>query len=364
MISSRRRLTLLIGLALLVLSPLVAAQPPTAVIAARASLAAWSDPLEALGTLRADESVTLSATVTETIAELTFEGGESVAAGELLVRLADDEQRADLRVAQALRDERRNAVNRLAQLQSRNLAPRADVEDARARLRQAEAQIQALEARLADTRIQAPFAGTVGFRNVSVGTLVTPGTELVTLDRLDVMKLDFTLPERALGQIQPGLALTATSAALPDTPFRGEIASIGTRIDPISRSITVRAELANPALALRPGMLMQVRLESAPREALVIPEEALMPQGQRQFVLTVQSDGEAYRVEEREVRIGARRAGEVEILEGLAENDLVVAHGTERVRDGQPTRLLGILDDDTTVPQLLRRSRDAAEVNG
>ncbi|TLF52610.1 efflux RND transporter periplasmic adaptor subunit [Halomonas urmiana] len=364
MISSRRRLTLLIGLALLVLSPLVAAQPPTAVIAARASLAAWSDPLEALGTLRADESVTLSATVTETIAELTFEGGESVAAGELLVRLADDEQRADLRVAQALRDERRNAVNRLAQLQSRNLAPRADVEDARARLRQAEAQIQALEARLADTRIQAPFAGIVGFRNVSVGTLVTPGTELVTLDRLEVMKLDFTLPERALGQIQPGLALTATSAALPDTPFRGEIASIGTRIDPISRSITVRAELANPALALRPGMLMQVRLESAPREALVIPEEALIPQGQRQFVLTVQSDGEAYRVEEREVRIGARRAGEVEILEGLAENDLVVAHGTERVRDGQPTRLLGILDDDTTVPQLLRRSRDAAEVNG
>lgn len=253
MIPSRTRLTLLIGLALLVLSPLAAAQQPTPVIAARASLAAWSDPLKSLGTLRADESVTLSATVTETIVELTFEGGERVEAGELLVRLADDEQRADLRVAQALRDERRNAVNRLAQLQSRNLAPRAEVEDARARLRQAEAEIQALEARLADTRIQAPFAGIVGFRNVSVGTLVTPGTELVTLDRLDTMKLDFTLPERALGQLTPGLALTATSAALPDTLFRGEIASIGTRIDPITRSLTVRAELTNPELALRPA---------------------------------------------------------------------------------------------------------------
>lgn len=363
MIPSRYRLPLLIGLALL-LSPLAAAQQPTAVIAARASLAAWSDPLEALGTLRADESVTLSATVTETVAELTFEGGERVEAGELLVRLADDEQRADLRVAQALRDERRNAVNRLAQLQSRNLAPRADVEDARTQLRQAEAEIQALEARLADTRIQAPFDGMVGFRNVSVGTLVTPGTELVTLDRLDVMKLDFTLPERALGQIAPGLALTATSAALPDTPFRGEIASIAPRIDPVTRSITVRAEFANPELALRPGMLMRVRLESSPRETLVIPEAALMPQGQRQFVLILEGDGEAYRVESREVRIGARREGEVEILEGLTVDDLVVAHGTERVRDGQPTRLLGILDDDTTVPDLLRRSRDDAGVNG
>ncbi|APE31820.1 efflux transporter periplasmic adaptor subunit [Halomonas aestuarii] len=364
MTPSRTRLSLLIGLALLVLSPLLAAQQPTPVIAARASLADWSDPLEALGTLHADESVTLSATVTETIAELTFEGGERVSAGELLVRLSDDEQQADLRVAQALRDERRNAVNRLAQLQSRNLAPRAEVEDARARLRQVEAEIQALEARLADYRIQAPFDGIVGFRNVSVGTLVTPGTELATLDRLDVMNLDFTLPELALGQVAPGLTLTATSAAFPDTTFRGEVASIGTRVDPVSRSITVRAELDNPGLRLRPGMLMQVTLQRAPREAVVIPEAALIPKGQRQFVLVLQSDGEAYRVEERQIRIGARREGEVEVLEGLAVDDLVVAHGTERVRDGQPTRLLGILDDDTTVPELLRRGRDNAEANG
>lgn len=347
----------------LLLPGLVQAQQPTAVIAARATLSSWSDPLESLGTLRADESVTLSATVTDIVRELNFRDGDTVEAGRLLVRLADDEAQADLRAAQALRDERRNAVNRLAQLQGRNLAPRADVEDARAQLRQVEAEIQAQEARLADYRIQAPFDGRVGFRNVSLGTLVTPGTELVTLDKLDVMKLDFTLPEVVLGQLAEGLSLTATSPAFPNAVFAGEIASIGSRVDPVSRSVTVRAELDNPELRLRPGMLMNVVVQRAPRNALVIPESALIPQGQRQYVLVLDEDDD-YRVARREIGIGARRAGEVEVLEGLAEHDLVVAHGTERVRDGQTTRLLGILDDDTSIPELLRRGRDQAEANG
>ncbi|PRY72048.1 efflux RND transporter periplasmic adaptor subunit [Halomonas ventosae] len=363
MIPSRPRLLVLLGLAALMLSPMLAAQQPTAVIAARASMAAWSDPLEALGTLHADESVTLSATVTDTIRELNFRDGDIVEAGQLLVRLADDEAQADLRAAQALRDERRNAVNRLAQLQNRNLAPRADVEDARARLRQAEAQIQALEARLADYRILAPFDGVVGFRNVSVGALVSPGTELVTLDKLDVMKLDFTLPELALGQVAPGLPLTAVSGAFPGATFPGEIATIGARVDPVSRSVTVRAALENPDHRLRPGMLMRVVVERAPRETLVMPESALIPQGERQFVLVL-DEADQYRVERRQVVIGARREGEVEVLEGLEAGELVVAHGTERVRDGQPTRLLGVLDDDTSIPELLRRGRDDAEANG
>ncbi|TDO16502.1 efflux RND transporter periplasmic adaptor subunit [Halomonas ventosae] len=362
MIPSRPRL-LLLGLAALMFAPLLAAQQPTAVIAARVSLAAWSDPLEALGTLHADESVTLSATVTDTIRELNFRDGETVTAGQLLVRLADDEAQADVRAAQALRDERRNAVNRLAQLQDRNLAPRADVEDAWARLRQAEAQVQALEARLADYRIYAPFNGVVGFRNLSVGALVSPGTALVTLDKLDIMKLDFTLPERALGQVTPGLPLTAVSDAFPDASFAGEIATIGARIDPVSRSIMVRAVLDNPELRLRPGMLMRVVVERAPRETLVMPESALIPQGERQFVLVL-DESDQYRVDRRQVVIGARREGEVEVLEGLEAGELVVAHGTERVRDGQPTRLLGILDDDTSIPELLRRGRGDAADNG
>jgi membrane fusion protein, multidrug efflux system len=171
-------LALLLCLAILlaVKPPPAAAQERPAVIGARAVVEPWSDPLEALGTLRADESVTLSATVTEIVAELNFRDGEVVEAGQLLIRLEDGEEQAQLRVAQALRDERRGNVERLTQLQSRNMAPRADVEDSQARLRQAEAEVQALEARLSNYRLRAPFAGRVGFRNISVGSLVTPGT--------------------------------------------------------------------------------------------------------------------------------------------------------------------------------------------
>ncbi|MDZ7852353.1 MAG: efflux RND transporter periplasmic adaptor subunit [Halomonas sp.] len=352
-------LPLLLGLLLALATPLYA-QQPTAVIAAEARLEPWSDPIEALGTLRADESVTLSSTVTALIAKLSFTDGEEVEAGQLLIQLNDNEEQADLRSAQALRDERRNTVARLNQLESRNLAPRADVEDARSRLRQVEAEIQALEARLANYRILAPFSGRVGFRNISVGSLVTPGTELVTLDKLDVMKLDFNVPEVFLSLLEPGLTLTARSAAFPDATFEGEIASVGARVDPVSRSVPVRAELDNPDLKLRPGMLIEVVVQRQPRETMVIPEAALIPEGNRQYVLILHENGD-YQVERRQITIGARREGEVEVLEGLSEGQLVVAHGTERVRDGQPVRLLGILDDDTSVPEILRRERNAAE---
>lgn len=333
------------------------AQERTAVIASRVSLEPWSDPLEALGTLRADESVTLSATVTEIVAELTFRDGEVVEAGQLLIRLADEEEQADLRATQALRDERRNAVNRLAQLQERNMAPRADVEDARARLRQVEAEIQALEARLANYRLRAPFDGRVGFRNISVGSLVTPGTELVTLDKLDVMKLDFNVPAVFLGILEPGLPLTARSSAFPDETFEGEIASIGSRVDPVSRSVTVRAELENPELRLRPGMLMEVVVERRPREALVVPESVLIPTGQRHHVLVI-DEANDNRVERRQVEVGERRTGQAEILEGLSEGELVVSHGVQRAREGDSVRLLGIADDASSIREILEANRD------
>ncbi|MGR4068942.1 efflux RND transporter periplasmic adaptor subunit [Billgrantia sp. C5P2] len=334
----------------------VAAQERTAVIGARADLQPWSDPLEALGTLRADESVTLSATVTEIVAELNFHDGEIVEAGQLLIRLEDGEERAQLRVAQALRDERRSAVDRLSQLQSRNMAPRADVEDSQARLRQVEAEIQALEARLTNYRLRAPFDGVVGFRNISLGSLVTPGTELVTLDKLDVMKLDFSVPEVYLAILAPGLHLTARSVAFPDERFEGEVASIGSRVDPVSRSVTVRAEIDNPDLRLRPGMLMEVVLQRSPRQAVVVPESALIPSGDRQYVLVI-DEADENRLERREVRVGERRIGQAEILEGLEVDELVVSHGVQRAREGDYVRLLGIASEENSIREILEANR-------
>ncbi|BCA91336.1 MexH family multidrug efflux RND transporter periplasmic adaptor subunit [Vreelandella aquamarina] len=317
----------------------------------------WSDPLEALGTLRADESVTLSATVTDTIAEINFDDGEQVERGRLLVRLEDAEEQALLRAAQAITDERRNASDRASQLQQRNLAARADVEDTQSQLRQAQADAQALEARLENYRIHAPFSGRVGFRDVSVGTLVTPGMALVTLDKLDVMKLDFTVPAVFLGRLSAGLSLSATTAAYPDEVFRGDVASIGTRIDPVSRSVSVRAELANPDLKLRPGMLMEVIVQQRVRDALVLPEAAIQPSGNRHFVMVIQQQENAPRLERREVAIGERRSGEVEVLEGISEGDLVVIHGLQLAREGQEVRLLGVADDSTDIRSLLEADR-------
>ncbi|WP_404416812.1 efflux RND transporter periplasmic adaptor subunit [Vreelandella aquamarina] len=330
------------------------AQPsPPPVIAGRVTLTDWSDPIKALGTLDADESITLSATVTDTISQINFSDGELVEAGQLLIQLDDGEERAQLRAARALQDERRNALDRVTQLQERNLSARANVEDNQARLRQATAEADALEARLTNYRLTAPFDGRVGFRDISLGALVTPGMSLVTLDKLDTMQLDFNLPEVYLGQLETGLSLTATSAAYPEDAFKGEVATIGTRVDPVSRSVTVRAEVDNPSLHLRPGMLMQVTLAPTAREALVVPESAIVPEGQNHFVWQMDED-DNNRISWQAVEIGSRREGEVEIISGLDDGDLVVAHGTERVREGQQPELLGIMDDSTSIAELLR----------
>lgn len=329
--------------------------PP--VVGTYAEMSTWSDPLEALGTLQADESVTLSATVTETVAELAFDDGEQVDAGQLLVRLEDAQARAELRAAEALRDERRNTLDRSRQMQDRNLAARAEVEDNQARLRQAEAEIARLQARLESFRISAPFAGRVGLRTLSQGTLVTPGTALVTLDKLDVMKLDFSVPEMFLSRLTPGLTLRATTPAYPDDVFRGEIATIGTRVDPSSHSIGIRAVLDNADLRLRPGMLMQVVIQQRQRDALVIPEAAIEPVGDRHFVMVIDFlDGET-RLRQQRIDIGERRLGEVEVLDGLSPGELVVSHGLQSARDGLAVRLLGITDDETDIRQLLEADR-------
>ncbi|GED21761.1 MexH family multidrug efflux RND transporter periplasmic adaptor subunit [Halomonas halmophila] len=354
---------MLFGLSLA--SPLLAQTPtarePTAVIASRVEQARWSDPLEALGTLKSDESVTISATVTETIQSLEFEGGEHVEAGDVLVRLSNDQAQADLRAAKALRDQRQAQVDRLSQLQQRNLGTRAEAEDSRAQLRQAQAEVEALQAQLEDYTIQAPFSGVVGFRQVSAGTLVSPGTELATLDQLDRMKLDFQVPATALGSLAPGMSLTATSAAYPEASFQGEIAAISPRVDSVTRSASVRAILDNPERQLRPGMLMEVTVARRQRETLVIPEAALIPEGERHYVLVIQEGEDGKTVERRRVRVGERRPGEAEVLEGLTAGDLIVNHGAERVRDGDAVRLLGITDDETSVRELLRANRDAGD---
>jgi membrane fusion protein (multidrug efflux system) len=200
----------------------------------------------------------------------------------------------------------------------------------------AKARVEAIRARLGDRVITAPFSGVLGFRAVSPGTLVTPGTVITTLDDVDPIKVDFTVPERFLSALAVGQTIDAHTAAWPGETFTGRVTSIDSRVDPVTRSITVRAEVPNRDRRLKPGMLMTLAVSANEREALVIPEIAVQAIRDRNFVFRVGDDGKAQQVF---VTLGARRAGEVEVLDGLMPGDRVVTEGLVRVRPGVALRV-------------------------
>jgi membrane fusion protein (multidrug efflux system) len=205
--------------------------------------------------------------------------------------------------------------------------------------------------------VNAPFAGVVGLRNVSVGALVEPGDLITTLDDDSVMKLDFSVPAIYLGLLEQELPVTATTRAWQGRLFEGRVKSIDSRVDPVTRTVVVRALLPNPDHVLRPGMLMRVDLLNRQREAIMIPEECLVPQGKRQFVYVVDPSADNT-VERREVSIGTRRPGEVEIVEGLTAGELVITDGTLKVRPGSKV-VIRAMDDGATPIRELFESRPA-----
>jgi len=210
---------------------------------------------------------------------------------------------------------------------------------------------------LRDRLILAPFAGVVGLRNVSVGALIEPGDVITTLDDDSVMKLDFTVPSIFLASLKTGLPIVATSPAFGKLQFEGNVSSIDSRIDPVTRAIVVRAILPNPERLLKPGLLMHVTLLKNPRDALVIPEEALIPSGRVNHVLVVHQSGDSTVVYRRQVTIGNRRPGEVEIVEGLEAGEFVVVDGTLRARPGQPVTITAVDGGGEPLAQLLNRER-------
>jgi membrane fusion protein (multidrug efflux system) len=178
--------------------------------------------------------------------------------------------------------------------------------------------------------IRAAFSGQTGFRHVSVGSFVSPGTAITTLDDISVIKLDFTVPETYLFVLRRGLPVTAAATGLPDREFTGVVTNMDSRVDPVTRSVTVRAELDNPDGVLRQGMFMTVALQGEVSPTLVVPEEAIVPERGRAYVFVVKDNV----VQRREVHTGKRRPGFVEIVSGVAEHERVVVDGTQSVRDG------------------------------
>jgi membrane fusion protein (multidrug efflux system) len=291
--------------------------------------------LEALGNARANESVDVSAKASNIVTAVRFRDGERVKRGQVLVQLDDAQVRADVAAAEAALTESESQYNRSRELLSTQVLSKSSFEQLEATLKANRARLAAAHARLEDTVIRAPFSGRVGLRRVSVGTLISPGDVITTLDDTSVIKLDFSVPENFLAALREGLSVRASAPAFPGRTFAGKVASIDSRVDLATRSVTVRALLANEDGALKPGMFLNVSLANDERDALVIPEEALTPEAERQFVFVV-ADGKA---ERREVRIGGRRPGSVEIVAGLAAGEQVIIEGTQKVRDGGAVRV-------------------------
>ena len=341
-----RRITLsLASLVLAFCSPLLHAQQAP-VIAKKVTKMSMPMQAESLGTTMANESVNITSKVSERVSRIRFEEGQLVKAGQELIELDTDEARANLAVASADFSESRSNFKRAEELDRTKSISQSELKQLQSAMEADQARVQAATARLADLTIRAPFDGRVGLRRISAGSLVSPGTIITTLDDLDTIKLDFSLPEVLMAKLKPGLEINATSIAYPDTAFAGKVISIDTRVDPVTRSITIRARIPNAEGLLRPGMLMSVVLIQEELDALVIPEQSLISEQSRQYVFVINQG----RAEKRQVETGRRRPGEVEIVDGLVEGEMIVVEGTQRLQVGSEVEVIKELAADETQP--------------
>jgi membrane fusion protein, multidrug efflux system len=291
----------------------------------------WSDSVQALGTVHARESVTITAKVSETVQQVHFQSGDIVAKGAPLVTLSGQAQQAALVEAKAEAQEADRLYRRQSELAAQQLIARSALDTQRAARDTANARVAQIRAQLGDRVIRAPFAGVLGIRQVSPGSLVTPGTAIATLDDTARVYVDFPVPETMLAQLARGLRVSGHSEAYPDRRFDGVVSTVDARIDESTRSVTVRADFPNSDRSLRPGMLLEIALQRPERQALLVPEIAIVQVGTDSFVYRVTSDGTAERAD---VDVGARRDGLAEITRGVKAGERIVVDGTVKLRPG------------------------------
>jgi len=307
------------------------AEGPVPVTTQLVQLREFGDTLVALGTVRAREAVTVTAKVSETVQQVHFDSGDVVARGAPLITLTGQQQQASLAEAQANANEAERLYRRQAELAGQQLIARASLDTQRATRDAANARVAQIRAQLGDRTIRAPFAGVLGIRQVSPGALVTPGTAIATLDDIARVYVDFPLPESELAQVAAGQRVSGTSASWPQRDFDGTVSIVDARVDAGSRAVNVRADFPNTDRALRPGMLVQVTVHRSARQAMLLPEIAVVQVGEKTFVWRVGADG---KVSQAEIKVGVRRDGQAEISEGLKVGDRVVVEGTGKLRPG------------------------------
>lgn len=309
-------------------------QPPALVITAPVERRDFGPVIEAVGTALARESVEITSKSANTVTAIRFAEGQRVAGGSILAEFDRAQVAAALAEAEANLAEARNQFARGRDLSVTQALSKAQLDQLETAVKTGESRVAAARARLEDTVIRAPFAGRTGFRRVSLGGLVNPGSVITTLDDSSTIKLEFTVPQSFLKDLSLGLPIEARAEGLGERVFAGKVTTIDSRVDPVSRSIAVRAELPNADGALRPGLFMSVSVRGKPQPTLMIPEEALVPEQGRTYVFIVEGD----KALQREVRTGGREPGSVAIIDGLVGTEKVIVEGTQRIRNGATVR--------------------------
>lgn len=317
------------------------ASPPTPVEVVMVKPSTVQEELQTVGSLRSSESVMLRPEVSGRIARIGFRDGQAVKRGQLLIGLDAALNQAEVAKAQAELDLAQSNLKRTEDLARKNFVSGSAQETAQSNVEVLAASLQLAQARLSKMNIVAPFDGVVGIRNVSVGDYVREGADLINIEDVGTLKVDFRLPERNFAQVKVGQEVAVTADALPNETRRGTLEAINPRVDANGRSLELRARLANSGGKLRPGMFVRVRTVVSERpDALMIPEEAIVSAGDDFFVFKVEGAQENPVARRIQVTTGLRRDAKVEIVQGLKAGDQVVRLGMRLSRDGQPVRVL------------------------
>jgi membrane fusion protein (multidrug efflux system) len=334
---------------------------PPSVEVARVKTMPLQDDAQAVGSLKSRQSVTIKPETAGRVARIAFADGAQVRRGQLLVQLDDTLQRAELSQAQAQLSIARANLKRNQELVAQNFVAQRVVEESQANLQVAEAQVALAEARMQRMRIAAPFDGTLGLRSINLGQYVGVGDALVNLEDTSQLTVDFRLPERYQSRIAPGQGVQVQLDAMPGKKFEAKVLAVDPLLDANGRSISVRAAMPRtPNVDLRPGMFARVLIVFSVNDgALVVPEEAMVPQAGKQFVYVVeeQGQGDAKKLASRrvEVELGVRRGSDVEVVKGLAVGAMVVVAGQQRLqRDGTVVKVVDMARVGQATPTAAR----------
>lgn len=319
---------------------------PAPVEVAQAQATTLTDDVQAVGSLKSNQGVMLRPEVSGRVSKLGFAEGQRVRRGQLLVQLDDTLQRAQLKQSEAQASIARTNLQRSRELLGQGFVSQSAVDQNAASLEVAEAQVALSRAQLERLKVLAPFDGTAGLRLVDVGDYIKDGADIVNIEDLSSLKVQFSVPERTVDRLRPGQPVEVAVDALPGRSFKGRVQAVDSQVDANGRALQVVAQVENPGALLKPGMFARPRVVFSVREgAIVVPEEALVPVGGKQVVFKIVDGAEGKKAAQRvDARIGLRLPGKVEILEGLKVGDSVVTAGHERLLRGNnlPVRVIDL----------------------